>query len=105
VPGKGGANASTRRCWLASKRSRDSVAKMTGGQAEMSEILAITGGSSLAAMIVEVPPQWGTLFRPQELTAIHPCIWLIDVEVEHPFERPAQADRRRGWGASPGQRV
>jgi hypothetical protein len=40
MPGLGGMNASIRRCWPDSKRSRDSVAQMSGrcsgGQAEMS---------------------------------------------------------------------
>ena len=64
MPGDGGANASTRRCWLASKRSRDSVAKMTGGQAEMSEDLGDHGGVFDGGVDVQGAVAVGTLFRP-----------------------------------------
>jgi len=71
-----------------SKRSRDSVAKMTGGQAEMGEDLGDHGGIfdacpepvEGATMIVKVPPH---------------CGHLRDVDSEHPFEQPGPA--HGGW--------
>ncbi len=75
--GIGGANANTRKCWLDSERSRDSVAKMTGGQAEMSENLGnhcrvFNGGDDL-----------------QGATTVGT---VVNVDIEYAFEQGGPAD-------------